>query len=49
MAADVESQKVEALVEGDDTRLVLVERKTSGRQPTGEPGLDLKRLSLRVA
>jgi hypothetical protein len=33
VAADVESQKVEALVEVDDSRLVLVEGRTSGRQP----------------
>jgi hypothetical protein len=32
------------LSEGDDARLVLVERETSGRQPLGEPGLDLERL-----
>ena len=42
--ADVESEEVEALAEGDDTRLVLVERQTPGRQPVGEPRLDLERL-----
>jgi hypothetical protein len=49
VAADVESQEVEALVEGDDARLVLVEGKTPGRQPAGEPGLDLERLLPGVA
>ena len=47
--ADVESQEVEALVEGDDARLVLVERQAPGRQPVGEPGLDLERLLPGVA
>ena len=38
--------EVEAFAEGDDTRLVLVEGQAPGRQPLGEPGLDLERLSL---
>ena len=42
MATDVEPQEVKALLEGDDTRLVLVEGKTPGRQPSGESGLDLE-------
>ena len=42
--ADVESQEVKAFFEGDDARLVLVEGKASGRQPVGEPCLDLERL-----
>src|SRR5205807_2103169 len=46
---DVESQKVEALIEADDTRLVLVESQASGRQPAGEPRLDLQRLVPGVA
>jgi hypothetical protein len=37
------------LLEGDDARLVLVERETSGRQPAGEPSLDLERLLPCVA
>jgi hypothetical protein len=49
MPADVESQEVEALIEADDARLVLVERQTSGYQPAGEPGLDLERLLPGVA
>jgi hypothetical protein len=42
--ADVEPQEVKALIEGDGTRLVLVERQTSGRQPAGEPCFDRERL-----
>jgi len=49
VAADVESEEVEALVEADDARLVLVEGQTPGRQPAGEPGLDLERLLPGVA
>ena len=41
IAADVEPQEVEAFVEGDDARLVLVEGQTPGRQPAGQPRLDL--------
>ena len=37
------------LAEGDDARLVLVEGKTPGRQPAGEPGLDLECLLPGVA
>ncbi len=33
VAADVESQEVEAFAEGDDARLVLVEGQAPGRQP----------------
>src|SRR6516162_324796 len=39
--ADIEPEEVEALVEGDDARLVLVEGQAPGRQPAGEPCLDL--------
>src|SRR5674476_802273 len=41
LSADGEPQKVETLVEGDNTRLVLVEGQTPGRQPYGKPRLDL--------
>ena len=41
VAADGETQEVEALLEGDDARLVLVEGQSPGRQPCGEPRLDL--------
>ena len=49
ITADVKSQEVKALVEGDDARLVLVDGQTPGRQPRGEPRLDLKRLLPGVA
>jgi hypothetical protein len=49
VAADVEPQEVQALREGDDVRLVLVERQTPGRQPGGEPCFDLERLLPGVA
>ena len=42
--ADVEPQEIEALAEGDDTRLVLVEGQTPGRQPAAEPRLGLERV-----
>jgi hypothetical protein len=41
VAADGEPEKVESVVEVDNTRLVLVEGKTPGRQPHGQPCLDL--------
>ena len=44
LSADGEPQKVETFIEGDDARLVLVEGQTPGRQPSGEPCLDLFRL-----
>jgi len=47
--ADGEPQKVKAVVEVDDTRLVLVEDQPSGRQPFSEPGLDLLGLFLTAA
>jgi hypothetical protein len=43
IAADVEPQEVKALIESDDTRLVLVEGQAPRRQPVGEPGFDLER------
>ena len=46
VAAGVYPQEVKALVEGDDARLVLVEGQAPGRQPFGEPCLDLKRLEV---
>jgi hypothetical protein len=49
MSTDVESQEVEALIEGDDARLVLVEDQASGRQPCREPRLDLLGLVPGVA
>src|SRR5947208_662059 len=49
IAADAEPQEVEALIKGDDARLVLVEDQTSGRQPAREPRLDLERLLAGVA
>src|SRR6266508_3072594 len=39
--ADVEPQEVTALGEVDGARLVLVEDQTPGRQPRGQPRLDL--------
>ena len=39
-AADGESQEVEALIEVDDTRLVLVEGQPPGRQPLCQICLD---------
>ena len=44
MTADIAPQEIETFFEGDDPRLVLIEGKTPGRQPAGEPGLDLERL-----
>ena len=44
IAADVEPEEVEALFEGDDTRLVLVEGQAPGLKPAGKPCLDLQRL-----
>jgi hypothetical protein len=41
VAADGESQEVESVVEVDDPRLVLIEGKTSGRQPKSKLRLDL--------
>ena len=46
IAADGEPQEVEALVEVDDARLVLVEGQPPGRQPLGQPCLDLFASSL---
>ena len=37
----VNPEEVEAVIEGDDARLVLVEGQTPGRQPLGQPCLDL--------
>src|SRR5450755_2164310 len=41
LSADGAPEKVESVIEGDDARLVLVEGQTPGRQPSGEPCLDL--------
>ena len=41
LAADVEPEEIEALVEVDDARLVLVEGQPPGRQPLGQACLDL--------
>ena len=49
VAADGNPQEVKALVEGDDARLVLVEGQAPGRQPYGEPRLDLLGLVPGVA
>ena len=49
VAADVEPEKVEALIEGDDTRLILVESQASRRQPRGEPCFGLECLLPGVA
>lgn len=49
VAADVVSQEVEALIEEDDARLVLVERQTPRRQPGGELGLNVERVLPGVA
>ena len=49
VAADVESQEVESLVEVDDARLVLVEGQTPGRQPFRQSPLDLVGLFQTVA
>jgi len=49
VATDVEPEEVEALIEGDDARLVLVESQTSRRQPLRQPGLDLERFLPGVA
>jgi len=49
VAADIEPEEVKALIEADDARLVLVERQTPGRQPCGEPRLDLERVLPGVA
>ena len=49
IAADGNPQEVKALVEGDDTRLVLVEGQAPGRQPCGKPRLDLLGLVPGVA
>jgi hypothetical protein len=49
VAADVEPEEIEALIEADDARLVLVERQTPRRQPRGEPRLDLDRVLPGVA
>jgi hypothetical protein len=48
VAADVESQKVHPNVEVHHTGLVLVEGQTPGRQPLGQPCLDLFGLLTRV-
>ncbi|MDH6115617.1 hypothetical protein P3T34_007832 [Kitasatospora sp. MAP12-44] len=49
VAADVEPQEVEAIVEVRYARLVLVEGQAPGRQPRGEPRLDLLGLVTAVA
>ena len=49
VAADVEPEEVKALIEGDDTRLVLVEGQAPRRQPPGQPRLDLERFLPGVA
>jgi hypothetical protein len=41
VAADVEPQEVDPVVEVDDAGLVFVEDQPSGRQPRGQPRLDL--------
>ena len=41
VAADVKSQEVHPVIEVDDGRFVLIEGKAPGRQPRGEPRLDL--------
>src|SRR5262249_18717798 len=48
-AADGESQEVEALVEGDDARLVLIESQSPGRQPLRQAYFDLFGLLLGSA
>jgi hypothetical protein len=45
----MEAQEVEALLETEDTSLLLVEDQTPRRQPPGQPRLDLKRLLPGVA
>jgi len=49
VAADVESQEVHPVIEVDDAGLVLVEHKAPGRQPRGQPRLDLPGLLTGVA
>src|SRR6266851_1197958 len=49
VAADAESQEVEALIEVDDPRLVLVEGQPPRRQPLREPRPDMGGLLLAVA
>lgn len=48
-AADAEPQELEAFVEVDDARLVLIEDQPPGRQPLGQQRLDLLGLGLAVA
>ncbi len=48
VVADVEPQEVEASIDGHDSRLVLVEGQTPGRQPRGKLRLDLERLLTAV-
>jgi len=42
--ADIEPEKVKALIETDDARLLLVKRQTPRLKPPGEPCLDLDRV-----
>ena len=49
VAADVESEEVEALFEVDDARLVLVEDQAPRCQPPGKLRLDLFRLLPGIA
>jgi hypothetical protein len=49
VAAHVEAEEIEAVIEADHFRLVLVEGQAPGRQPLREPRLDLSGLLLAVA
>jgi hypothetical protein len=49
VTADVEPEKIKALIEADDTRLVLAKRQTPRLKPPGEPRLDLQRVLPGVA
>jgi hypothetical protein len=49
LAANGKAQEIEAFVEADDARLGLVEGQPLGRQPSGQPGLDLFSLLPGVA
>jgi hypothetical protein len=48
VAADVEPEEIAPLVEVGDPGLVLIEDQTPGRQPGGQPRLDLLGLLLTV-
>src|SRR5664279_2829164 len=49
VAANVEPQEVESVIQRHDSRLVLVEGETPGRQPLSQPCLDLLCLFVTVA